>query len=36
MDLTELGREGVDWIDVAQEQGLCEAAVNTILKIWVP
>jgi hypothetical protein len=36
MDLSETGRGGMDWIDLAQEQDLGRAIVNTEMKLQVP
>jgi hypothetical protein len=36
MDLREIGRDGVDWIDVAQDRDQWRALVNTVLNLRVP
>jgi hypothetical protein len=36
MDLREIGWDGVDWIDVAQDRNQWRALVNTVLNLWVP
>jgi hypothetical protein len=36
MDLRELGWDGMDWIDVAQDKNQSGALVNTILNLRVP
>jgi hypothetical protein len=36
MDLREIGWDGVDWIDIAQDRDQWRAVVNTILNLWVP
>jgi hypothetical protein len=36
MDLREIGWDGVDWIDVAQDRDQYRALVNTVLNIRVP
>jgi hypothetical protein len=36
MDLREIGWNGVDWIDVAQDMDQWRALVNTALNFWVP
>jgi hypothetical protein len=36
MDLREIGRDGVDWIDVAQDRDQWRALVNTALNLRVP
>jgi hypothetical protein len=36
MDLTEIGWDGVDWIDLAQDRDQCRALVNTVMNLRVP
>jgi hypothetical protein len=36
MDLREIGWDGVNWIDIAQDRNKWRAFVNTILNLWVP
>jgi hypothetical protein len=36
MDLREVGWEGRDWIDVAQDRDRWRAVVNTAMNLWVP
>jgi hypothetical protein len=36
MDLREIGRDGVDWIDMAQDRDKWRALVNTVLNLRVP
>ena len=36
MDLQEVGCEGMDWIEVAQDRGRWRALVNVVMKLWVP
>jgi hypothetical protein len=36
MDLGEIGWDGVDWIDVAQDRDQWRALVNTAMNIRVP
>jgi hypothetical protein len=36
MDLREIGWDGVDWIDLAQDRGKWRALVNTVLNLRVP
>jgi hypothetical protein len=36
MDLTEIGWDGVDWIELAQDRDLWRALVNTVMNLRVP
>jgi hypothetical protein len=36
MDLRELGWDGMDWIDLAQDRNQRRALVNTVMKFRVP
>jgi hypothetical protein len=36
MDLREIGRDDMDWIDLAQNRNQWMAPVNTIMNLWVP
>jgi hypothetical protein len=36
MDLGEVGRHGMDWIDVAQERDRWRALVNAVMNLRVP
>jgi hypothetical protein len=36
MDLREIGLDGVDWIDLAQDMDRWRALVNTVMNVWVP
>jgi hypothetical protein len=36
MDLTEIGWDGMDWIDVAQDRDQWRALVNTVMNLRVP
>jgi hypothetical protein len=36
MDLREIGWDGVDWIDLAQERDRWRALVNMVMKLRVP
>jgi hypothetical protein len=36
MDLREIGWDGVDWIDMAQDKDQWRALVNTVLNLPVP
>jgi hypothetical protein len=35
MDLREIGWDGMDWIDVAQDGDECSALVNTVMNLRV-
>jgi hypothetical protein len=35
LDLREIGLDGVDWIDMAQNMDQWRALVNTALNLWV-
>jgi hypothetical protein len=36
IDLREIGRGDVDWIDLAQDRDQWRALVNTVMKLRVP
>jgi hypothetical protein len=36
MDLKEIGWDGVDWIDMAQDRDKWRALVNTVLNLRIP
>jgi hypothetical protein len=36
MDLREIGWNGMDWIDLAQDNDQWRVPVNTIMNFWVP
>jgi hypothetical protein len=36
IDLREMGCDGVDWINLAQDRGQWRALVNTVMKLRVP
>jgi hypothetical protein len=36
MDLREIGWDGIDWIELAQDSGQWRALVNTVINLWVP
>jgi hypothetical protein len=35
MDLREVGWDGMDWIDLAQDRDRWRALVNAIMNLWV-
>jgi hypothetical protein len=35
INLREIGWDGVDWIDMAQDRDKWRALVNTVLNLWV-
>jgi hypothetical protein len=36
IDLREIGMDGMNWIDLAQDRDQCRALVNTVMKLRVP
>jgi hypothetical protein len=36
MDLREIGRDGVDWVDLALDRDHWRALVNTVMNLRVP
>jgi hypothetical protein len=36
IDLTEIGWDGMDWIDLAQDRDQWRALVNTVMNLRVP
>jgi hypothetical protein len=36
MDLREIGRDGMDWIDLAQDRDKWRALVNTVMNLRIP
>jgi hypothetical protein len=36
IDRREIGRDGMDWIDLAQNRDHCKALVNTVVNLRVP
>jgi hypothetical protein len=35
MDLGEIGWDGVDWIELAQDRDQLRVLVNTVMNLWV-
>jgi hypothetical protein len=35
-ELTEIGWDGVDWINLTQDRDRRRALVNTVMNLWVP
>jgi len=35
-DLQEVGCEGMDWIELAQDRERWQALVNMVMNLWVP
>jgi hypothetical protein len=35
MDLREIGWDGIDWIDLAQDRDQWRALVKTVMNLWV-
>jgi hypothetical protein len=35
-DLREIGWDGIDWMDLAQDRDQWSALVNTLMNLWVP
>jgi hypothetical protein len=35
MHLREIGWDGMEWIDLAQDRDLWRALVNTVMNLWV-
>jgi hypothetical protein len=35
-DLREIGWDGIDWINLAQDRGQWRALVNMVMNLWVP
>jgi hypothetical protein len=36
MDLREIGRNGMDWVDAAEDRDQWRAFANTVTNHWVP
>jgi hypothetical protein len=36
MDLREIGRGGMDWIDLAQDRDQWRALLNTVMNLRIP
>jgi hypothetical protein len=36
MDLREIGRDGIDWINLAQDRDQWRALVKAVMNLWVP
>jgi hypothetical protein len=36
MDHREIGRDGMDWIDLAQDRDQLRALANAVINLWVP
>jgi hypothetical protein len=36
MDLSGIGCDDIDWIDLAQDKHQWRAVVNTVMNLWVP
>jgi hypothetical protein len=36
IDLRDIGCDGMDWIDLAQDKDQWRALVNTVMKLWGP
>jgi hypothetical protein len=36
MNFREIGWDGMDWIDLAQDRAKWRALVNAVMKLWVP
>jgi hypothetical protein len=36
VDLGEIGINGANWIQLAQDRVQCRAFVNTVMNLWVP
>jgi hypothetical protein len=36
MDLRDIGWDGMDWIDLAQDRDQWRALANTVMNLWLP
>jgi hypothetical protein len=36
MDIREVGWDGMNWIDLAQDRDRWRAIVNAVMNLWVP
>jgi hypothetical protein len=36
IDVREIGWDGMDWIDMAQDRDQSRAFVNIVMNLWVP
>jgi hypothetical protein len=36
LDLTEIGWDGGDWIDLAQDRDQWRALVRAVMNVWIP
>jgi hypothetical protein len=36
MNLREIGWDGIDWINLAQDRDRWRTLVNTVMNLWVP
>jgi hypothetical protein len=36
MNLREIGWDGMDWIELAQDRDRWRSLVNTVMNLWVP
>jgi hypothetical protein len=36
IDLGEIGWDGVNWVDLAQDRDQWRALVNTVMNLWFP